>query len=260
MQPALGLVLAGPAALAAAPGPGARRASDRVVAAVVQRVVGEVVLGDVAPHVLVRPVGERVHLVEPVGVVPVQRSSAYAGRRLLAADPRDPRLQADERALERVDLAVRAAAVGRPGPAVRAARVEHLDLHAPALLEGAPGLDRLGEQDARVDREDARLGLDGEQHVEHDRLLLLEGAGHGQARVEALERLLERLGGGQTAHSPSPRMTSNGTLRSQSMNVCIVSRLNSGGRARSRTTSSNSVWPTRSANVLNASPSWRSAS
>ena len=59
MQAALDLVGAGPAAVAAAAGRGAVRAADRGVAAVVQRVVRDVVLGDVAPDVLLAPVGQR---------------------------------------------------------------------------------------------------------------------------------------------------------------------------------------------------------
>ena len=51
----------------------------------------------------------------------------------------------------------------------------------------------------------------------------------------------------QTAHSPSPRATTNGTFLVQSMNSFIVSRLNSTGIARSRTASSNSFVPTRTA-------------
>jgi hypothetical protein len=51
----------------------------------------------------------------------------------------------------------------------------------------------------------------------------------------------------QTAHSPSPRMTWNGTLRFQSMNWFIVSRPKSTGMARSRTASSNDLVPTRAA-------------
>ena len=59
VQAALDLVGAGPAAVAATAGDGAVRAADRVVAAVVQRVVRDVVLGDVAPDVLLAPVGQR---------------------------------------------------------------------------------------------------------------------------------------------------------------------------------------------------------
>ena len=58
----------------------------------------------------------------------------------------------------------------------------------------------------------------------------------------------------QIAHSPSPRCTTNGELLDQSMNWSIVSRPNSAGSARSRTSSSNAVAPTRSANSLKTSP------
>ncbi len=75
-------------------------------------------------------------------------------------------------------------------------------------------------------------------------------------RLELLEMRRERY----TAHSPSPRITWNGTLRCQSMKCSIVSRPNSTGSARSRTSSSNAFVPTRSANALNASPSVRWAS
>ncbi len=51
----------------------------------------------------------------------------------------------------------------------------------------------------------------------------------------------------QTAHSPSPRATTNGTFLVQSMKSFIVSRLNSSGIARSRTSSSNAFVPTRTA-------------
>ena len=38
-----------------------------------------------------------------------------------------------------------------------------------------------------VNREDASLRIDRDQHVEHDRLFLLEGAGERDAVAEALE-------------------------------------------------------------------------
>ena len=44
-----------------------------------------------------------------------------------------------------------------------------------------------------VDREDARLRLDGEEQVEEHRLLLLEGAGEREAGVEALDEVAEQL-------------------------------------------------------------------
>ena len=86
---------------------------------------------------------------------PTRRSSAPA--RVAACSRRMPVIHASaprQRALERRDLRV-AAAVLRPGP--RTARVLDLDVDAEALLERPPGLQRLGEEHAGVDRHDARV-------------------------------------------------------------------------------------------------------
>src|ERR1700751_2248147 len=90
MDPALGLVGPGPAAAAAGAGGGAGRASDRCVALVVQGVVGQVVLEDVAPDVLLRPVGERVELPDAPALVSLQLRCGGARRSLLAAAGRGP--------------------------------------------------------------------------------------------------------------------------------------------------------------------------
>src|SRR5229473_1705686 len=148
VQAALGLVLPCPAALAAGAGVRARRAADRLVAAVVQRVVGQVVLRDEAPYVAVAPVGQRVELPQAVGLVPFELGGVRAGGRLLTPQAGDPRVQVAERALQRGHLLHRAAVLGRPGLAVRVERVEHLDAHAVAFLDRAPGLARLLEQHA----------------------------------------------------------------------------------------------------------------
>jgi len=73
---------------------------------------------------------------------------------------------------------------------------EDLDPDAVPLLELAPGGVRLVEQDAGVEREEARLGLDQEQHVHDHRGLLLEGARDGQPRVEPLDGVRQDLLGG----------------------------------------------------------------
>src|SRR3712207_4224004 len=70
VQPALELAGPRPAALAAVPGLRARHAADRRVPAVVQLVVGQAALGDVAPHVLLAPRRERRDLVQAVLGVP----------------------------------------------------------------------------------------------------------------------------------------------------------------------------------------------
>src|ERR1700710_1783255 len=101
VQAALGLVLPGPASLAAGAGVRARGAADRLVAAVVQRVVGQVMLRDEAPDVAVAPVGQRIELPEAVRLVPLQLGSVGARRRLFAAQAGHPGVEPAERALER---------------------------------------------------------------------------------------------------------------------------------------------------------------
>ena len=122
-QPATGAwsphsVFSSPAQRPGAAGPRQRavRAADRGVALVVQRVVREVVLGDVRPHVLLGPGGQRVGLPQPVAAVPGELGRAGPVGRLVAADAGDPAVGALERALERLDLAQEAAAVGIRGP------------------------------------------------------------------------------------------------------------------------------------------------
>src|SRR3954468_2530009 len=180
VQPALGLVGPGPAALAAAARQRARRAADRLVAAVVQHVVGQVALVDASPQILLGPVVERVELPDAAAVVELDRLGVGARRALLAADAGDPRVGALERALEARDLGG-AAAVVRPGP--RSRRVLDGDLDVEALLEGAPRLQRLGKEHAGVDGHDARVRRQADELVDEDGLLLLERAEHHQLGV-----------------------------------------------------------------------------
>src|SRR5204862_3559824 len=135
VQAAPGLFGAGPAALAPGPRLRARRAADRLVAPIVQQVVGQVALVDAPPQVLVGPVGERVVLPDPARAIAFDRLRLGAGGPLLAADAGDPSVGSLQRALQGGHLRRRAAVVG-PAPGHRGAgRVLHLDLHAEALLE-----------------------------------------------------------------------------------------------------------------------------
>src|SRR3954451_3399190 len=228
VQPALGLAGPGPAALAAAARQRARRAADRLVATVVQLVVRQVALVDAAPEVLLGPVVERVELPEAAALVELDGLGLRARRALLAADAGDPRLGAVERALEAGDLGG-AAAVVRPGPRPR--RVLDGDLDAEALLEGAPRLQRLGEEHAGVDGHDAGVRRQADELVDEDRLLLLEGAQHHQPGVMALDRLGERLGDVHQASTGSGSRRSDhhsaGVRAAKSRNVsrssCVVS-------------------------------------
>src|SRR3954462_13212567 len=94
MNAAFELVGAGPAAcallLVGGGGPGAGNAADRPVARLVQRVVGDLVHGDVRPDALLVPVGEGVHLPDAVPLRPLQLRRARAARRLVATDAGDP--------------------------------------------------------------------------------------------------------------------------------------------------------------------------
>src|SRR5262245_25429576 len=193
MQAALDLVGGRPAAVAGAARHGAVRAADRVVAAVMQGVVDDLVRADVAPDVLLAPVRQRRALVL-VARVEHKLRRARAARRLVATQPGDPRVYLAQRALERLDLAHPAAGIGVVLPeAVDFLVPVDVDRDPVAFLDLPPGLVGLREQDAGVEREDARLGLDPQEHVEDHRRLLLEGAGDVQARVELVDDVGEHL-------------------------------------------------------------------
>src|SRR5919199_4264031 len=104
---ALKLLRAGPAAralvLAGADRPCAGDAADRRVAAVVQRVVRDLVDVDVGVDALGLPVDERLDLPDAVALRPLDLLRVRARRALLAADAGDPRVEVGERALERLD-------------------------------------------------------------------------------------------------------------------------------------------------------------
>src|ERR1700728_481568 len=129
METALGLLSPCPAALAPGAWPRARRAADRLVALVVQRVVGQVTLVDTPPQVLVGPVGERVVLPQSALLVAFDQLRLRPRRALLAADAGDPALGAGERIFQRCHLRDRAAVLRSAPRLALAARVPHLDLH-----------------------------------------------------------------------------------------------------------------------------------
>src|SRR5919204_1711690 len=91
---ALELVGAGPpAGMLLLVGPDRARAgdaADRAVARLVQRVVRDLVDGDVGPHTLLAPVRERVDLPDAVALRPLELRRARTARGLVAPDARDP--------------------------------------------------------------------------------------------------------------------------------------------------------------------------
>src|SRR5712691_11054258 len=130
------LVAPGPApgafVLAGNDGTRAGNAADRRIALVVQRVVWNLVDMDVRLDALRVPVDDGLHLPDAVPVRPLDLLRLGAGRRLAAPDPRDPRVIAGKRALERLDLADVAAAIrlGLPEPVGRIDRPERSQLQS----------------------------------------------------------------------------------------------------------------------------------
>src|SRR5437588_5477937 len=101
VQAACRSVLSRPAAVASRAGLCARRAADRVIAPVVEWVVGQVVVGDESPHVAVGPVGQGVELPQAVRLVPLELGSVGARRGLLAAQAGDPGVEPAQGVLQR---------------------------------------------------------------------------------------------------------------------------------------------------------------
>src|SRR5438132_1744960 len=172
---ALELVRARPASralvLAAGDGPRARNAADRGIALVVQRVVWDLVDVDVRLHALRVPIDDRLHLPHAVALGPLDLLRVGARHRLLATDARDPRVVGGERALERLDLADVAAAVGvcLPEPVGRIERAERLQVQAVALDQPVARLVRLWKEDERVERANWHVKPELAQHVDQHR-------------------------------------------------------------------------------------------
>ena len=118
MQAAFLLFEAGPAAaafVATGGGQGAREATDRAVAAVVQDVMRQAVFLEVGPDLVAAPVDERVELPD-VGVVGTggereQRRDGTLGA-LVAAHAGDPEIEVVKFLAERIDLTKFAALLG----------------------------------------------------------------------------------------------------------------------------------------------------
>src|SRR5437763_4159848 len=187
---ALELVGAGPAAralvLALADRTGARDAADRRVAAVVQRVVRNLVDVDVGVDALGAPVCERLDLPDGVALAPLDLLRARSRGALLAPDSGDPRVVAGERALERLHLPDRAApvGVGLPEAVDRVDRAERLELQAVALDQPVSGLVRLRKEDLRVELDDVDVEPELGDHVDEGGALPLPGAREAHARPE----------------------------------------------------------------------------
>ena len=165
------------------PGLGARRAADRLVALVVQRVVGQVALVDPPPQVLVGPVrragctstGRAARRVRSARVV--ARASAPARGGCPVIQPSAPL----ERALERGDLGDRAAVLGPAPRLVGAATRRRPRSRTPKRSSNARQVCSVSSNSTPVSIvtiRTARAGalIQAQQLVDQHRLLLLEGA------------------------------------------------------------------------------------
>src|SRR6186997_1627247 len=206
VDPALGLCQARPAARAQVSTRfdrlGAMGATDRRVAAIVKRVVREVVLTDVVPNVALGPVREGVQLPEVEALVPAELRGLGTGAGVCPADAGDPAVYGREGAAHRLDLADAAAGVGIAVPQLRSVLgllllegevVEAVELDAERLGEAVAGLVGLLEEDLGVEVEEARLGIDLARQVRGDRAGFLERAGDVVPLAEVLEHPLQRL-------------------------------------------------------------------
>ena len=197
------------------------------IALVAERVHRQTAIGDVAVDVVVRPIGDRVHLHDAPSDVEADDGRVGAGRRLVAPEPGEPRRLALERAGEGLDLAHGAALVGVDLPEVvrRDLRCDHAQVQVVALAHLLDVPERLREVVLRVEEHDLELGDDLRGDV--DEHAVLERRGQHRAVAEGLpcpldrrrrRLLLElrgdaceiceirrlRLDGGHVAHSESP--------------------------------------------------------
>src|SRR5215212_6696805 len=83
----------------------ARPAAKAGVAAIEQRVVGYLVGVNIAPHIALSPVCQRVDLQQVVARAPLNQLGAGASGRLIAADAADPGAVGAQRIGQRCDFA-----------------------------------------------------------------------------------------------------------------------------------------------------------
>src|SRR5690349_7885749 len=109
VQPAFRLFKTGPAPgpfiLLCAYGPGARPATDAAKSALDQRIIGDPVLLYIPPNPFPRPAGKRVDfqnelIPERIKAVKFEPVDALPGSALVAAQPRDPRIEGSQALLK----------------------------------------------------------------------------------------------------------------------------------------------------------------
>src|SRR5581483_11351153 len=186
----------------------ARRAADRLVAAVVERVVRDVALAHVVPDLLLRPLGERVELHDrAVVVIDLDLADVRARRPLVPAEAGDPRVERVQVLRQRqhlADLAAEEPVLDLAVEEIRPVLADHArdvlgvggeDLELDARIAVAYLLDQLERllgQPAGVDREHLHVRVELVRHVDQHRAVDLERRGDGDPRREPLERPFEQ--------------------------------------------------------------------
>ena len=186
----------------------ARRAADAGISQVVESVVRDVVAVDIGPDLAPGPVGEGIDLDDaPMGLVDLHLSHPGACRCLLPAQPGDPGVEPGERALERLDLPDRAAALAGLNTAVEevdasfaghgldglGAGEEDLDVEIVALPDRLHDGVGLGHQPPRVEREDPDTICQLRHHVDQYDALGGEARAEAEAGLEGFQGPGEHL-------------------------------------------------------------------
>src|SRR5262245_19955447 len=110
MQPALGLRKPAPPpgslVLPQHHGPRARPATNARITLIMKWVIGDIVLGNEAPNLLLRPVRQRTHLHQTAFLVPADNRRFGTIRTLVPTDRAGPRVHAHHRLFQHLYLSV----------------------------------------------------------------------------------------------------------------------------------------------------------
>src|SRR6266849_3473160 len=209
---------AGAHVLAGLDGARAGRTADRWIALRVQRIHRQGMLARVLPGLRLGPVGERIELDEAAVLqIQIDHRHLRASGRLLAAQARDPRRAARERARERLELADGAALLALGDAASegeesflalellhrRAIGKVALDEDAVATPHLLHHLVGLGMEAAGVEREDAQTRRVASRQVDERDVFDTEAGSDARALAEAGVRPGQHLGGARARELPA---------------------------------------------------------
>src|SRR6185503_13153141 len=154
----------------------AMSAADAGIAAVVQRIVRNVVSRDVLPHLRFAPASQWIDLHEPPLIVPFDDASGRALESLIAANRGDPRAAISQCFTERLELSQAATKIRISRPQLRAkfqfllfgceVRRVRSNLDLVALFYAAAKLVGFGKQERRIEEENIDPRIDLDRHID----------------------------------------------------------------------------------------------